>query len=224
MKLIENISLWNTDIAPIKIEEQKVITEAEKQEVDILGGYKVPIWVLDTPNLNGRIYTSGLAEKIVNEGYITYAFDGHPEEEVENTIGEVKGIGKNPVIEEGVLWVEAYFVDEDYYSKIERILNHNSKVGLSSVGYGELDEDGKIIEDTYTLVRYFDFVLNPSYNVYIKNDNEKVSEGSKEETGSTASTEAEEQSSTEDKVSDVELETIQTIKKILDKKRSKNGQ
>ena len=35
------------------------------------------VWRLDEVNLNGRVYTTELAEKIVKEGAKTMAYDGH---------------------------------------------------------------------------------------------------------------------------------------------------
>jgi len=213
-KLVEDIALWEKSIEPQKLSEAQVMKEAEEQKINILGGYKVPVWVLDVENLNGRTYPTELGERIVAENAITPALDGHPVEEIGIAFEDVKAVSKNPSIEDGVLWVETYFVDEDYFNKIERILYHESQVGLSSVGFGEMDENGVIDPESYGLVRYMDFVLNPSYGVYIQKDN-TVNEGSEEEeTSESVSTETEEQSSAEDVISDDELEYIKSINQI----------
>jgi hypothetical protein len=173
-QLIETITVSSEHIAPIKLSEEKIEAENSSTDSSVAGGYKVPVWRLDQKNANGRTYPSALAERLVSEAPITYALDGHPRTESDVSFEDVKAIGKNPTIEDGILWAEAYFVDNDYYKKIESIIEQGSTIGLSSVGWGELDENGTINAETYHLSRYFDFVLNPSYSVYITQDTPKT--------------------------------------------------
>jgi len=126
---------------------------------------KVPVWRLDTENLNGRIYTTQLGERIVAENAITNVLRNHIDD-FQAEIADIKAIAKNPVIEDGFLKVDIQMVDYAFANHIENIVSAGGRVGLSSVGYGYLN-DNKEVED-YTLVRYADFVINPSAFVYIE--------------------------------------------------------
>lgn len=134
---------------------------------------KLPVWRLDEENLNGRIYSTELATKLVADNAITNALRNHIDT-FEAEILDIKGIAKNPVIEDGFLKVDIHMVDENFASLIEKITKAGGKVGLSSVGYGFVDED-KIVRD-YTLERYADFVINPSALVFIEDSSKEETE------------------------------------------------
>lgn len=127
----------------------------------------VPIWNLGERNLNGRTYTEELAKRIVKENADKLCNDGHLE------IGEYANAmahAFDPFIENGQLLVHFEFIDEAYEKKIIFCLEHDIPVGVSSVGYGEMDEHGVIDPDTYELVRYFDFVSMPANETYVTKD------------------------------------------------------
>lgn len=168
--LIENISLKSINT---KNEE---LTEGVNSNSGDLIFYGVPIWKLDERNLNGRIYTTELAERIITENAITYSYCNHPEEEYSQDFNSVKAVTKNPRIIEGCLCVDIHLVERPFGEKLKAIVEAGSEVGVSSVGYGTLDKDNVIEEDSYELVRYLDFVLNPSYSVFITDENNQVKE------------------------------------------------
>ncbi len=128
------------------------------------GNYSVPIWNLNERNLNGRTYTTALAERIVKENKETLCNDGH------DSYTEYAGAmahAFNPRIENNQLWVDFEFIDETYAAKITFCIDHNIPVGVSSVGYGSMDEHGVVDPDTYELVRYFDFVQHPANETFV---------------------------------------------------------
>ena len=167
-KLTEKIIAKPEEIK--KLPENK-ITEATKENPEIVDGFLVPVWRLDIPNLNGRTYTTALGEKVVSQAPVTYALDGHDAPEVYEF---VKAIGKNPQIIDGIMYAECYFVDRIFAEKVHALLKHGADLGLSSVGWGELNKDNEIVAETYQLERYFDFVFCPSYAVYLNGDSQEI--------------------------------------------------
>lgn len=169
---------------------------------------KVPVWRLDIENLNGRIYTTSLAEQIVAQNAVTNVLRNHIDD-FDAEILDIKAIAKNPVVEDGFLKVDLQMVDENFATLIENIVEAGGKVGLSSVGYGYVNED-KEVED-YTLVRYADFVINPSALVFIedhKNEEEVQEEEQDIQPELETSNEGEETAVSAEVISPEELEDI----------------
>ena len=134
------------------------------------GKWTASVWKLGEMNLNGRIYTRGLAERIVSENKKTVAYDGH---DVNWTTGEEYGIAKavcsNPRIEGNELRVDIYFIDEAYKARLEKLVDMGISIGVSSVGYGDVDPTTGIVnEQTYVLIRFLDFVTMPAGDVYAR--------------------------------------------------------
>ena len=134
------------------------------------GKWTATVWKLGEMNLNGRIYSRPLGERIVAEGKVTVAYDGH---DVNWVTGEEYGIAKavcsNPRIEGNELRVDIDFVDQEYEKLLELLVEKGVAIGVSSVGYGELDPmSNVIIPESYELVRYLDFVTMPAGEVYAK--------------------------------------------------------
>lgn len=168
--LIENISLKSLQT------RSEELTEDTKPSSDSLAFYAVPVWRLDERNLNGRIYTTALAERLIAENAITYSYCNHPDEEYAQSFDSVKAITKNPRIIEGNLCVDVHLVERPFGEKLKDIVNAGGEIGVSSVGYGTLDKENIIEASSYELVRYLDFVLNPSYSVFITDKNNEVTE------------------------------------------------
>ena len=162
----------------------KVMNEGSDTHVN---HWTAPVWQLDKLNLNGRLYSTKLAQRIVAEAAKTGVCDGHyPSEHAE--YDNFKAIAKNPRIENAQLWVDIYFVDKAYQNKIADLAENGLAIGVSSVGYGETDVDGVVNADTYRLVRYLDFVTAPAGEVYARPANEKEA-NDESKTESEASTE-----------------------------------
>lgn len=137
------------------------------------GKWIAPVWKLDIRNLNGRIYPTALAERIVKEASRTIAYDGHEaayQSGAEYSIA--KAVCSNPRIEDGCLWVDIDFVDDAYRERLETLVSKGIDIGVSSCGYGEIDDEGVVIPETYELVRFLDFVTSPAGEVYAKMNNE----------------------------------------------------
>jgi hypothetical protein len=168
--LIENISLKTINT------KRSELTEEVNTVSDSMIFYSVPVWRLDEVNLNGRTYTTTLAERLIAENAITYSYCDHPDEEYAQDFNSVKAVSKNPQIVEGNLCVDVHLVDREFGEKLKAIVKAGSEVGVSSVGYGSMNEANVIEADSFELVRYLDFVLNPSYSVFITDENNEVKE------------------------------------------------
>ena len=156
--------------------------------------WSAPVWKIGEMNLNGRIYSMPLAQRIVEEKPVTVAYDGH---DVNWVTGEEYGIAKavclNPRIEDMQLWVDIEFVDEKYEQLLLTLMEKGIQIGVSSVGWGEQDPvSGIIIPESYELLRFLDFVVCPAGEVYAK-INEKARNQRQRRSGETVvKTEADE--------------------------------
>ena len=142
----------------------------KESEVDGKAKWSAPVWKIGEMNLNGRIYSMPLAQRIVSENQTTLAYDGH---DVNWVTGEEYGIAKavcsNPRIEDMQLVVDIDFVDEKYEQLLLTLMEKGIQIGVSSVGWGEQDPvSGIIIPESYELLRFLDFVVCPAGEVYVK--------------------------------------------------------
>lgn len=129
--------------------------------------WSASVWKLGKKNLNGRTYTKELAERICKEGKSTVAYDGHMEDMMTGReYGIAKAVCSNPHIEGNEMRVDIDFIDKEYEGKLLTIMSMGVPIGVSSVGYGEEDEDGVIDAESYEVVRYLDFVTMPAGEVY----------------------------------------------------------
>lgn len=128
------------------------------------------VWKLDEMNLNGRIYTRSLAERIVQEQAKTMCYDGHDADfATGHDYAPAIGYCDNPRIEDGRLVVDVHFLESqensDSVRNIRELYKAGLPIGVSSVGYGSIDADG-VIGDDYEVVRFLDFVASPAGQVY----------------------------------------------------------
>ncbi len=150
-----------------ELRETIFLNNPSLQEAEGKRRWTADVWKLDEINANGRIYSTALAQRICAEGKKTLARDGHESdwkkgEEYEGT----KAICCNPRIEGRKLVVDIDFIDEDYEKMLATISSKGVPIGVSSVGYGEVDESGLVIPETYEMVRFLDFVTCPAGDVY----------------------------------------------------------
>ncbi len=169
---MKTLLIENSKISTLNSKSKEL---SENINSDNLIFYSVPIWKLNEKNQNNRIYPYSLGEKIVEQNLITYCYNNHPDNELSQDYNSVKAIAKNPQILENKLCVDIHLVDKPFGEKLKEIVNAGSEIGVSSVGYGSLNENNEIITEEYELVRYLDFVLHPSYNVYITDENNSIS-------------------------------------------------
>ena len=161
--------------APEKMEEKS--GSKSKWECDI--------WKLDEENLNGRVYTTKLGERLVSEQPVTIVNDGHfcdycNGQEYENA----KATADNVRIDNGVLKCDLHFLESEsaYEKKLEELMDKGVAIGVSSVGYGEYEADGKTIKpETYMVVRLVDFVTMPAGDVYANKVDDEEPEEPEEE-------------------------------------------
>ncbi len=140
----------------------KVKTEASEAAGKTAEGiWEAPVWKLGVVNLNGRVYNHALADRIVAEATVTGCCDGHEPDRSEEFKNNV-AICKEPYIKDGEMWVRIYMIDKEYESMLAKSQDLGLLIGVSSVGYGETDENGVVNPLTYELVRYMDFVANPA--------------------------------------------------------------
>ena len=175
-KLIESYAKdWNDNTLPLEkihLKENKQNILIENEEKKVLEGYIVPIWKLDQKNLNERIYTKKLGEKIVKEKPVTLMLADHPEDE--GSVKNIIGVTKNPFIKNNILFAECYIVDDNFKKKLDKIIELEAGIGLSNSALGELNESNEVIVDTFQIERLADAVLQPSYSVFINNEASKV--------------------------------------------------
>lgn len=165
--------------------ERKLIIETggelhmpQKAESTGEGRWTASVWKLDKKNLNGRTYSTALAQRLVKEDARTLAYDGHEAQYASG--GEyaiAKAVCSHPRIEDGELRVDIDFVDEAYERMLQSLMAKGIAIGVSSVGYGCEDEDGHIEEESYELVRYLDFVTCPAGEVYARMESERRGAG-----------------------------------------------
>lgn len=125
-----------------------------------------------TENLNGRIYPYKLWEKILrdNSAEGTFALADHPEEG-EGSVKDLAGVWHNFRLTEELGFADLYLFGE-HGKRIYEAIMAGGRPGLSSVGYGELERDGKTVQyESYELVRLGDIVLDPSQQVYATAEN-----------------------------------------------------
>jgi len=128
------------------------------------------VWRLDEVNLNGRMYTTGLAERIVAEGRKTMAYDGHEADwQTGHDFAPAIAYCDNPRIENRCLVVDIHFLESQKDSasvrNIRELYKAGLPIGVSSVGYGSINDNG-IVQLDYEMVRYLDFVAQPAGLVY----------------------------------------------------------
>lgn len=169
--LIENYQLH---IDPKQIEEfpeSKLIesTDGEKYKARAIIK-KVPTSKF-TENLNGRIYPKQLDERLIKdklpEGTLSLA--DHPE--TDGSITRICGVWHNATMDEKYSYGDWYLVGE-YGQLIKETIAAGGKVGVSRVGFGEFEEDGKTVKaESYELSRWGDAVIDPSQEVFATFEN-----------------------------------------------------
>jgi hypothetical protein len=176
IKLEENSLSWKDldhRIKPLeKIEENNKHILVEGQSKEVIKGYVAPIWKLDEENLNGRIYPKKLGEKIVKENPVTLMLADHPEDE--GSVKDIVGVAKNPFLKNNIMYAECYIVDKAFEDKVAKITELGGKIGLSSSGLGSLNEDNSVDIDSFVCERIADWVLDPSFSVYVEKSHEII--------------------------------------------------
>lgn len=146
-----------------------VLSQPKLNESEGDKGWTAQVWRLDEVNLNGRIYSTELAQRLVKDNKSTLAYDGHDAEYASGAQYSIaKAVCKEPWIENGGLFVHISFIDKTFEEQLKALMSEGVAIGVSSAGYGEVDESGMVVPESYELVRYLDFVTCPAGEVYAK--------------------------------------------------------
>lgn len=151
---------------------KRVGTLTESKDEKSTPHWECDIWKLGEENLNGRVYTKDLADRLVKEQPVTIVNDGHFADWCNgNEYLNAKAIARNVRVENNVCKCDLEFLscESDYEERLEELAAKGVAIGVSSVGYGEYMSDGKTINpETYTVVRLVDFVTEPAGDVYAR--------------------------------------------------------
>lgn len=169
-RLTENIivraSAYHKVDRPLTESEQNLLVDGTPYKA--LAVYRFEFTRPGKKNLNGRIYPYALWDRVIAAGLVTLALMDHPSEGAGNP-KDVWAVVRNPQYSEDreVITADAYIIDNENGRSALGVLEAGGDLGLSSSGYGDFMSDGITVDpETFQLERYFDWVLQPSYEVY----------------------------------------------------------
>lgn len=163
----------------------KVVSTLEEGRGDAQSNvWTAEVWCLDEVNLNGRVYSTALAERVVRDGLKTMAYDGHEADwQSGHDFAPAIAYCDNPRIENKCLVVDIHFLEGQKncasVRNIRELYQAGLPIGVSSVGYGSIDQNGVVQED-YEVVRYLDFVAMPAGLVYAEPKEESKTQSDSE--------------------------------------------
>lgn len=167
-----------------KAQIRKVVKTVEK-EGSSSSEWECDIWKLDEENLNCHVYSTALAERLVKEQPVTIVNDGHFCDYCNGQeYANAKAVASGLRIENGILKCRLEFLDSEseYEKKLEELSSKGVPIGVSSVGYGSMKDDGKTLdEESYMVVRLVDFVTMPAGEVYATKLEDDESEDRKDD-------------------------------------------
>lgn len=169
---------------PLTESEQSLMVEGTPYKA--LAIYRFEFTRPGKKNLNGRIYPYALWDKVIAASPVTLALMDHPSEGAGNP-KDVWAVVRNPQYSSNreVITADAYIIDNENGRSALGVLEAGGDLGLSSSGYGDFLSDGITVDpETFQLERYFDWVLQPSYEVY-GHQSDKVSESTNTKTSDT---------------------------------------
>lgn len=154
------------------ITERSVLRRVKTLREGKSNGHKweCDVWKLGEENLNGRIYTEELAERLCEENIVTTINDGHFHDWYSGMeYGCTRAVASGLHIENHYLKCNIDFLasEKDFEDKLAELIEKGVAIGVSSCGYGEYEADGKTVKaDTYEMLRIVDFVTEPAGMVY----------------------------------------------------------
>ena len=138
-------------------------------------------------NLNGRIYPRELWQRIMDTkaGERTYCLADHPEDE--GSVKDIVGVWHNFRVTDDRGIADLYLIGK-HGQRFYDALQAGGRCGISTVGYGELEDDEKtVVWDTYELARLGDWVMDPSQQVYAEAENLSESQSAEQKEKTTES-------------------------------------
>jgi len=171
-RLVEGIYVNKLRMKEIPLEEKLIESNGMKETAK--RKFRCAISKYDVENLNGRIYSKKLWEKVIKEqkdvwdGCVCLA--DHPSGDDDGSVKNIVGIWNNlhfgEKTQEKLVYADITFIG-DLGQKAIDIMEAGGKIGFSSSGFGDLKENSKYIdESTYQIERIADWVLNPSQQVF----------------------------------------------------------
>lgn len=133
----------------------------------ILASYRVPISKY-TENLNGREYTRPLWERVkkLGMGENRYGLMGHPPDDSDGNPRDTFCVWTNLELTEDIVYMTMHLFG-DNGRQVKEAIDAGGDIGLSSVGFGEIGENGRtVIVESFELDRPADYVLNPSQETF----------------------------------------------------------
>jgi hypothetical protein len=166
-KLIENILVPASRIVKLDVPLTEAVVEGTRYEA--LAVYRFPFTRPGQKNLNGRIYSHKLWDRIFQlfRTKATVSLCNHPEDDGDPA--RIWAVLRNPGYsgDRTLGLVDCYILDNELGRTANGVLAAGGDLGLSSSGIGDFEADGITVDaDTYELERFFDWVLNPSYSVF----------------------------------------------------------
>jgi len=159
-RIRENIQVTPDRMKKLPLQESNQNILVEGTDYKCRGAYTFNIWEVDKKNLNQRIYTEAVCQKVINEGKTTLGLADHPSDD--GSVKNIWAVERNPRIEEGWLKVDHYLVG-DHGQLVNEVLEAGGSIGVSSSALGQLNEKtGEVLHEDFDLERYSDHVMNPS--------------------------------------------------------------
>lgn len=187
MKLIESFVIKPDEYKERKDLKEQVLLikengEQKKYKAEAI--YTFPISRPGEKNLNERIYPVSLWEKVIKEKQAlnSYGLMDHPKEE--GSTKDAFCVWRNIRFSEDkkLVLADSYLFGK-WGRQVKEALEAGGEVGLSTSGYGEFEKDDITIDsDSYELERVADHVLNPSYAVFGKKEDEVEESTEKDKT------------------------------------------
>lgn len=174
-RLIENFRVTPQEINFSLLTESTKKTLYEGREYECLAVFTVPISRPGKKNFNERIYTVKLWENVIkNQKEIwdgSFGLMNHPEDEGNPKDGFCVWHNLRFNEDKTLVIADMYLFGEWGKHAVDA-MRAGGRIGLSSSGFGDMEEDGITVKSDFTIERVADWVLNPSYQVFGSIDDE----------------------------------------------------
>jgi hypothetical protein len=171
-RLVENV------LVPAELIEKLDVPLREAEVGDrsypILAVYRFPFTRPGQKNLNNRIYSHELWDRVFQQNPVTTSLVDHPEDDGDPA--RIWAVMKNGAYNKDrtLGLVDCHIIDNDFGRTAIGVLTAGGGIGLSTSGLGDFEVDGITINpNTYVLERWADWVCQPSYSVFGAIDEKK---------------------------------------------------
>jgi hypothetical protein len=166
-RLVEkNIKINKASLVKKEILKEKTNAIAELNGLPVYNTYEVKLWKKIGFNKNERNYSRVFNKVLQEKELVTLSMIDHVEGE-EESYRNVVGVCFEPhmiVDENGEEWLGCYITHcgKPWGENAEAILSANGYLSYSSVCDGNVDSNGYVEEEGFTIYRFCDLVTNPS--------------------------------------------------------------